>query len=674
MALMVQLRAAYFLTAIFVAISLTGFFLYTQDIHARDNDLDHLLQWRVRLQHLETANVHRSALGTRSSPDVVTYIQEAAYVVNRNQIPGDRDIYHPANTVLRERRAWAQSEDTAHRYVEGSDSVDTADSAKSADVFGDKGRMLLSVHNEKESEQATVETKGYGRYHSADNYYSNDNTAHHKQNYFRYIGKRGKIIFLSSNSSSKHNFTEHHIPLCSRDIVRHPRNNINDYAEEVNAVFKNLETCLASANLTNYFSDKTIRLTAMTNAANLLYMLRLALPTKPIGRSDIPCWEGKLEMQLCQTTQGIMVEGSVHNVSFLTPLQYFHEETKWALKNVFGSSIKSPNICLPKVFIAGFPKCGSSYLYCLVTKLAGMARHTYEVGELEKEPHFWVSRGPSKNHLYPPQMFDLASYLFNFVPAAKSQSAGHYSLPIDGSPNLLFQWPRYSGFEELENYCLIPAVLPHILPHSKYIVTMRNPADMLYSAFWFSCSTFDVRLTKKQLLDGPHLFHEKVMQKIKIFQKCSHSNPLEKCMVDLYPQTGRMFEVSRIQCGRVRLEMGFYYLYIRRWLSIIPREQFLFLTAEELHSNVEKVANDISNFLDLGVHTNSSTLFNMTTSPGKKYKSNLYCGNKQSRYDYHHNQSLQMLDETRNILNDFFELYNKNLADLLGDKKFLWQS
>ena len=307
------------------------------------------------------------------------------------------------------------------------------------------------------------------------------------------------------------------------------------------------------------------------------------------------------------------------------------------------------------------------------SKLAGMAHHTYEVGELEKEPHFWVSRGPSKNHLYPPQILDLASYLFNFVPAAKAQSAGYYSLPIDGSPNLLFQWPRYSGFEELENYCLIPAVLPHILPHSKYIVTMRNPADMLYSAFWFSCSTYDIGLTKEQQLDGPLLFHEKVMQKIKIFQKCSHSNPLEKCMVDLYPQTGRMFEVSQIQCGRVRLEVGFYYLYIRRWLSIIPREQFLFLTAEELHSNVEKVANDISNFLDLGVHTNSSTLFNVT-SPGKKYKPNFYCGNKQSRYDYHHNQSLQMLDETRNILNDFFELYNKNLADLLGDKKFLWQS
>lgn len=698
MALMIRLRAAYLLTAVFVAISLTAFFLYTQDTQATNEEyanLEHLLQWRARLQQLEASNAYRSALGARFSPNASTHVQEAAHVVNGavgNQIPGGRDLYPPANMVEQERGAGEQSEDYAYahgydeeeydedEYAEGPDSVDTADSAMPADVFGDKGRVLLSVRSEKTSEQATVETTDYSRYHNADNYYSNDSTTHRKLNYFRYIGNSRKVIQPASKSrretfksrweTFKSRWETLNFPQCSSDIkIKHHSNNVQDNLEEVNIVFKNLETCLASANLTHYFSEKNIRLTAMTNAANLLYMLRLVIPTKQ--KFDNPCWEGELEMKICQSTEGVKIEGSLHGVPFLTSSKYFRRGVKSALAYASGFSVKSQKVCLPKVFIAGFPKCGSTYVYCVITKLAGMAHHNYVLSELEKEPHFWVTNGPSKNHLYPPQIFDLASYLFNFIPAAKSRSAGHYSLPIDGSPNVMFQWPRYSGFEELENFCLIPAVLPQVLPHSKYIVIMRNPADMIYSAFWFSCSSLGIKLTEEQQMEGPFLFHEKVMKKINIFQKCSRSNPLEKCMIDIYLPIDRMFEVSQNVCGRVRLEVGFYYLYIRRWLSIVPRKKFLFLTAEELHSNEEKVTNDISNFLEL---EDRSTLWNEEHSPNTTYKPNAYCDNVQSSYDYHHKRSLQMLDETRNTLNDFFEIYNKKLADLLGDKKFLWQS
>lgn len=38
----------------------------------------------------------------------------------------------------------------------------------------------------------------------------------------------------------------------------------------------------------------------------------------------------------------------------------------------------------------------------------------------------------------------------------------------------------------------------------------------------------------------------------------------------------------------------------------------------------------------------------------------------------HQNSSMTMWDKTKKILDDFYQPYNAELADLLGDNKFLW--
>ena len=469
-------------------------------------------------------------------------------------------------------------------------------------------------------------------------------------------------------------------PMCQFQEILPPDSNNNTLNEtEVTEATKRLEMCLTAAKLTNYFIEHHIMSKAKRNVAIFTNALNSMLP-RFSTMHDNNCWNVNLNAQMCRSmARGKCVEGSLNGVQFIAEVHYFRKSVIKTLR--YNKEYNhSTTVCLPKLFIAGFPKCGSSYLYCLITKLISMANQTYKVGEFEKEPHFWVSEGPSEKHRFPQQYFDLAGYLFNFLPAAESKLNKRYSFPIDGSPNLMFQWPRFSDTEEIENYCLLPTVLPQILPHSKYIVIMRNPADMLYSAFWYSCSAFGVELTEKELAGAPLFFHNKVAKKIKIFEKCSKSYPVDKCMIDIYPvYQGRIImHTSHFNpCKRVRLEVGFYYLYVRRWLSVIPRKQFLFLVAEELKHNIKNVSNDISNFLHLGIeinHTNLKTLLNMERGPSSKYVHSISCNNVQSVYDYHHETSLQMLNDTRKMIDNFYYRFNRNLANLLGDDRFLFNS
>ena len=468
-----------------------------------------------------------------------------------------------------------------------------------------------------------------------------------------------------------------HLPQCNRTRYKNVQawyRNREKHSEEY-AVYRNLRRCLSSAEMIEYFTNNSYRFAATRNAGSFLAMLRHIIPAQfNTTKYNIPCWESELDMHLCEipnhqniTSPMKGLEGRMNAISFSTHESTCTTTARMALRSKYKGNATSSLLCLPTVFIAGFPKCGSSFLYCLVKKLVNMANPAYHDSELQKEPHFWVGAGPYFHHHYPPQPYELASYLFNFLPTAAAQLSSKYSLPIDGSPNLMFQWPRYSYYETIENYCLLPAIVPQILPNSKYIVVMRDPVTMLYSAFWFSCSTYDIKLSRRQAIEGRNVFHERVKKKVEIFQDCTLTKPIDACLVDIFPPVGDEEEFGGSLCGRVRLEVGFYYQYIRRWLSVVPRKQFLFLTSEELQNNTGSVANVISDFLELGVHNviPSSDIFNSTRSE---------CHNVQSQYNYRHDPLLQMRNDTREMLYKFFEPHNQKLAELLGDKKYLWKS
>jgi N-acetylgalactosamine 4-sulfate 6-O-sulfotransferase len=426
---------------------------------------------------------------------------------------------------------------------------------------------------------------------------------------------------------------------------------------ELQLVQENLHKCLAAAELTDYFNRRNYTNVSMKNAARLWSMMREVVPANfSANHSNTSCWNSELYLNKCG---GRNIEGRINNIPFQFSASSMLPELQTIFENYYRGKVLSSVLCMPSVFVAGFPKSGSSYVYCLIRGLAQVSRWRL-MKQAEKEPHFWVPNGPHTKHQSPPQYSDIASYFLTFSP----RFTGTF-LPIDASPNLLFQWPHYSPQETLENYCLVPAVLPVILPSSKYIVVLRDPVTLLYSAFWFSTSTYCPSLERSQQKMGPQDFHDKIVRKIDMYNNCTLYKPVEACLETIFTEISGT-AISPKQCGRLRLEIGFYYYYIRRWLAVIPREKFLFLTLDELQRNLNGVSQRIVNFLGLNPAANGESV-------GYTIRNQKFCRNIQSVYDYHRDPALQMRSDTKKLLYVFFDPINQKLAELLQDEKYRWK-
>ena len=124
--------------------------------------------------------------------------------------------------------------------------------------------------------------------------------------------------------------------------------------------------------------------------------------------------------------------------------------------------------------------------------------------------------------------------------------------------------------------------------------------------------------------------------------------------------TADLFSPEFPSYGRIRLEMGLYYLHARKWLSVVPRERIHFFTLEEL------VAQDLRDTVGVIVD------FLQLPHPHSLPTDELQCReNTQEKIDYRHDPRLMMREDTKQILEDFYQPYNQMLADLLGDDKFL---
>ena len=433
--------------------------------------------------------------------------------------------------------------------------------------------------------------------------------------------------------------------------------------DEVSLVMANLDSCLSASNLTEYFTRNNLLSKARNNAEHFITTLRQVVPRSFHSNYSSPCWHTRLYLSHCNSSSGRScpvpaVRGRLGTLNYVHLNYLLESRLASELKTRYPQGLTSNLVCLPKVFLAGFPKCGSSYLFCLLEKLSAGAG-----GGLAKEPHFWVPRGPFGAHQSPHLSTNLVPYLLNFLPTVDAELELRFSLPIDASPNLLFQWKLYKRNEGLVNYCLTPSVLPVILPDTKFVVVMRNPVDMLYSAFWYSCSDMNIRLGDRHTLRMPHEFHEKVLRKIEIFRNCTRSSPVDKCMEDVFRKLGE----SVHYCGRIRLEIGFYFLHIRKWLAVVPRQQFLFLATEHLDRDKDELVGGVSKFLGL-----SNTHLNPLGEETEHRFGSSFCENVQTRYDYHRDSRLRMREDTRKILSDFYAPYNRELAALLHDDRFLW--
>ena len=110
---------------------------------------------------------------------------------------------------------------------------------------------------------------------------------------------------------------------------------------------------------------------------------------------------------------------------------------------------------------------------------------------------------------------------------------------------------------------------------------------------------------------------------------------LDKCIHQI---TFNNFSPELPGCGRTRLAMGVYYAHIRKWLRVISKERFLFLTIEDLVKDDTKAS----------------------TAKRTQHSCNT---NSQSSVDYKKDPVFSMRDTTKRLLNIFFHPFN--IVDML---------
>ena len=309
--------------------------------------------------------------------------------------------------------------------------------------------------------------------------------------------------------------------------------------------------------------------------------------------------------------------------------------------------------CLPYFYVAGFPKSATTSLH------EALQRHPQIVSPRRKEPHWWTrvdGLSDGKDIHRDHAKLNVWAYLAFFNEASEKIQLGGSdgysdSVTYDGSQSLL--WDS-NFFQHGQDYCAMPAVLQRVQPKAKFVVVMRNPTTRLYSHFIWS---FRYHLGDyenwplKARENISESFHSEVMSVTNQFKDCLKSSSLFECA------SGFRSLIKMDSVGRIahKFNIGLYYVHIRKWLQFYPREQFLFLRMEDMVANFTMAMARIVDFL--GLRQVASVEMEKWLT-----KANALSG-----------ASLALMkNSTKHLLDEAYAPYNKLLAKLLDDDRYLW--
>ena len=462
------------------------------------------------------------------------------------------------------------------------------------------------------------------------------------------------------------------------------------------SVEESVDECMKNTNL-HY---QPILSDAKRNAHDFFDEFRKVIPKNSLRGYASHCWNEYYFTRWSEHTKNC--SGKIGNISFSRELNKFPSHNHFIIsylnKNFPRKRYESNLVCIPKVFLAGFTKCGSTFLYNFINGLISKSKNLTnpDRNEAYKEAHFWVQFfALAEENIYVPSVNNFGEYLLNYIPGIHKMSSFNTkdSILVDGTPNYMHSWPVFRKSEHnMTNYCLLPSVLPKLIPNSKFIVIMRNPVDMLYSALWYFCN--NIKHAKVRAVRGPDIFHERVTSRLYMFNNCMNEKStipseytmfdrecllnsknyssciqnrihlLDKCLARITPEifTGKM---PKCRYDNIMVHLAVYFAHVRRWLSVVPRDRFLFLKFEELVKNPSQGALSLLKFLNLDtkVASNEQVIEEIVSSCSR---------NPQVGINYRDDPQLQMREDTRTMLENFYHPFNSLLAQLLDDDKYLW--
>ncbi len=258
-------------------------------------------------------------------------------------------------------------------------------------------------------------------------------------------------------------------------------------------------------------------------------------------------------------------------------------------------TLTTPFRVLPDFINIGASKCGTTSLYHF------LIQHPNVHPAITKELNYFI-------------WYPTAYYRANFPTVFKKyfeKKIGNRSF-VTGEATPLYMF-----------YPSIAKKIQKMNPKIKLIVLLRNPIDRAFSQYsehfklgYHNSLTFD-EVIKKEL---------NIIEKIKNFED-------EKFM--------------RKNIFKLNLSRGIYFEQLKKWMAVIPKDQFLILKTEEFNVDKQKIMNQVFNFLKL-----------------PKYSINILKKHNVGKYT-------SMNSSTRKFLIDFFKPHNKRLYKFLK-RDFDW--
>ena len=185
---------------------------------------------------------------------------------------------------------------------------------------------------------------------------------------------------------------------------------------EVASILTRIDACLVATKMSDYFKKKGYYSTAKENAESVLRALRKIIPEFETPY-NVPCWRtpfkalretvSRTNLLKYKTTQKWPKQNTISGYIGSFNFSYGENENihhKDILDHVHWTGKLAPQFkhsvaCLPKIFLLGYPKCGSTFLYCLLRRILKFSGHMANSYDATKEPHWWVIPGPTQSIL-----------------------------------------------------------------------------------------------------------------------------------------------------------------------------------------------------------------------------------------------------------------------------------
>ncbi|XP_046551412.1 carbohydrate sulfotransferase 15-like [Haliotis rubra] len=212
----------------------------------------------------------------------------------------------------------------------------------------------------------------------------------------------------------------------------------------------------------------------------------------------------------------------------------------------------------------------------------------------------------------------------------------------EGTPMDLWDfrgWPRIPQNDHLaEPVIMTPHLMRHMYPDPKLLVILRNPADRLYSDYYFLGYG-----------NSPEKFHKDAIRAVAMIENCLKIRTRKQCI----------FDMDMYVNLPMRIHISCYSVFLKEWMRVFPRESFLILRNEDYGHDIRNHMNMVFSFL------------NMSRLPDADM--DVISNAKRKHVTQSKKNKGPMFESTRVLLNNFFEPYNKELVTLLQDDRFLWK-